>query len=68
MRLPLTIDAHLPPHLQEVCSILARGVLRMRAARLAHAATQMPGASGESSLHFHPDQSGHATPQLGRTR
>ena len=46
----------------------ALGVLRLRTARLAHAATQTPGARGESSLHFRPEQSGHAPPQLGRTR
>jgi hypothetical protein len=66
--LPIARSPFLPPHLREVCDILALGMLRMRATRLAHAATQTPGVDGESSLHFQPRQSGHATPQLGRPR
>lgn len=54
------LKLHLPPHLREVCTILAQGLQRMRAARLAHTAGQTREAGGESSLHFHPDQSGHA--------
>jgi hypothetical protein len=50
----------LPPRLREVCAVLALGMLRMRTARLAYEATQTPWVSGESSLHFRPDQSGHA--------
>jgi len=27
---PAGLDAHLPPHLREVCGILARGLVRLR--------------------------------------
>ena len=52
---------NLPPHLREVCAILAVGIIRLRAARLAHTSPQTLGTSGDSSLHFRPHQSGHAT-------
>ncbi len=53
---------HLPPHLRELCSILACGTVRLRrrtAEELARDAAQ-PGADGETSLHFTSHQSGHA--------
>ncbi len=52
----------LPPHLREVCSILGVGLLRLRrhsAEDLTRDAAQ-PSDQGESSLHFHADQSVHA--------
>jgi hypothetical protein len=30
MPLPNSINGHLPPHLREVCGILARGLVRLR--------------------------------------
>ncbi|AZQ69681.1 hypothetical protein EF888_11190 [Silicimonas algicola] len=51
--------SHLSPleRRRELCAILARGLVRLR---------QSSGVSaglGESSLHYAPDQSGHATPR-----
>ena len=59
---------YLPPHLREVCVLLAAGLVRLRAhsaedlARDAKAA----GGSGESSLHFRPKQSGRVPPKTRR--
>ena len=53
---------HLPPHLREVCSTLAVGLLRLRGHAEENIATD-EGGSGESSLHFHRDRSGHAKPR-----
>ena len=53
---------HLPPHLRELCSILAAALVRHRcrtAEELARDAAQ-PGPDGETSLHFTAHQSGHA--------
>lgn len=56
---------HLPPHLREVCAILAAGLVRLRCrsaeefARDANRGREQ----GESSLHFTGDQSGHADPR-----
>jgi hypothetical protein len=52
---------HLPPHLREVCAILAAGLVRLRcrtAEDFARDAARA-GGSGESSLHFTADQSVH---------
>ena len=51
----------LPPHLREVCDILARGLLRLRS-RTAEDFDRDLGAGGETSLHFTADQSVHAAP------
>ena len=56
---------HLPPHLREVCDILARGLLRLRS-RTAQDIDRDLGAGGESSLHYPAHQSVHAVP-LERT-
>lgn len=56
--------AHLPPHLREVCTILATGLVRLRrrtAEDSARDAEQATGC-GESSLHYTARQSGHAAP------
>ncbi|WP_431285589.1 hypothetical protein ACQW02_12635 [Humitalea sp. 24SJ18S-53] len=50
---------HLPPHLREICSILAAGLLRLRS-RTAEDFDQDTSDQGESSLHYRRDQSGHA--------
>ena len=39
----------------ELCVILARGLVRLRQS------TELSDGGGESSLHFPPDRSGHAT-------
>ncbi len=65
---PVGTHRHLPPHLAEVCDILARGLVRLRrrtAEEFCRDAGQSRG-QGESSLHFLPDQSVHATRQDGR--
>lgn len=52
----------LPPHLRELCSILADGIVRLRcrtAEELARDAG-LPGPDGETLLHFTARQSGHA--------
>jgi hypothetical protein len=51
--------AHLPPHLREVCTILAGGLVRLRQRTtedLARDSANYAGG-GESSLHFNADQS-----------
>jgi hypothetical protein len=56
---------HLPPHLREVCTILATGLVRLRrhtAEDLARDAARA-GAEGESSLHLTARQSVHADPR-----
>jgi hypothetical protein len=56
---------HLPPHLREVCAILATGLVRLRrrtAEDLARDAA-MAGAERESSLHYTARQSVHADPR-----
>ncbi len=62
---PQTPNPHLPPHLREVCALLAAGLLRLRgrtAEDLARDAALQARDPGESSLHFRADRSGHATP------
>ena len=51
---------YLPPHLDEVCTILARGVIRLRAVPAADTAFQGPPVSGESCLPNIAGSSGHA--------
>jgi hypothetical protein len=51
----------LPPHLHEICDLLARGMVRLRRRSIEESARQAR-ADGESSLHFTPAQSGHAEP------
>lgn len=55
---------HLPPHLREVCDLLARGLVRLRrrtAEEFARDADQGRGF-GDVPLHFTADQSVHADP------
>jgi hypothetical protein len=58
--------SHLPRHLQEVCAILARGIIRARLAEAKYNSENV-GVSGEISLHSPREQSAHAEPKLGRT-
>lgn len=55
---------HLKPaeRRSELCRILARGVLRLKRAQ----SSEVSATAGESSLHFPPDRSGHATPYTER--
>ena len=60
-----TPNPHLPPHLRELCALLAAGLLRLRARTAedpARDAALHARDLGESSLHTPADQSGHATP------
>jgi hypothetical protein len=57
---------HLPPHLREVCIILAAGLVRLRS-RTAEDFARDLGADGESSLHFTADQSVCVTPRKRRS-
>jgi hypothetical protein len=56
---------HLPPHLREVCDLLARGLLRLRS-RTADGFAHDGADLGESSLHFTARQSVHANPSTRR--
>lgn len=49
----------LPPHLGEVCDILAHGLMRLRS-RTAEEFDRERQSGGESSLHFTASQSVHA--------
>ena len=51
MPLPTYANTHLPPHLREVCGILAAGLLRLRS-RAAEEATREAADHGERLLHF----------------
>lgn len=62
--LPVGLNAHLPPHVREVCGILARGLVRLRSrAAEDHArdAKKARGA-GEVRLHSTAYQRLHASP------
>jgi hypothetical protein len=52
-------NLHLPPHLREVCEILARGMLRLRS-RAAEEAARDSADCGERLLHFSATQRLHA--------
>ncbi len=62
---PPNLNRHLPPHLREVCDLLARGLLRLRsraAEDLARDAEQARGW-GEVRLHSTAHQRRHANPR-----
>jgi hypothetical protein len=52
-------NQHLPPHLREVCDLLARGLLRLRS-RAAEEAARDAADRGERPLHFAATQRLHA--------
>ncbi len=56
---------HLTPkeRCAETCRLLALGLIRLRARQ----SSDQSAASGESSLHFSGNRSGHANPQPRRT-
>ncbi len=55
----LPINQQLPPHLREVCDLLARGLLRLRS-RAAEEAARDAADRGEPVLHFPATQRLHA--------
>ena len=59
--LPVTPPAnqHLPPHLREVCDLLARGLVRLRS-RAAEDLARDAADRGEGLLHFSATQRLHA--------
>ena len=62
MALPPSTNSHLPPHLREVCDLLARGFLRLRS----HAAEEAArAAESESAVRLHtiPGQRRRANPR-----
>lgn len=60
VRVPL--NQALPPHLRELCTILAAGLVRLRRRNAEDSAQEagQAGGTGESSLHYTARQSGHA--------
>ena len=52
----------LPPHLREVCDLLARGLLRLRS-RAAERAVREAVAAGDIRLHSSARQRRHANPE-----
>lgn len=52
-------NQHLPPHLREVCDLLARGMLRLRS-RAAEEAARDAADRGARPLHFTATQRLHA--------
>jgi hypothetical protein len=59
MALPPSANQYLPPHLREVCAILAAGLVRLRS-RAAEEAARETSDQGERGLHFPPPQRLHA--------
>jgi hypothetical protein len=55
-------NPYLPPHLREVCDILARGLLRLQS-RAAPPETSAPANTGEIRLHFQAPQRRYANPK-----
>jgi hypothetical protein len=55
MPLPNPANPQLPPHLREVCSILAAGLVRLRS-RAAEEAAREAADQGERGLHFSAPQ------------
>jgi hypothetical protein len=53
------LNPHLPPHLREVCDLLARGLLRLRS-RAAEELLRDAADRGERLLHFSATQRLHA--------
>ena len=56
---------HLPSHLQELCTLLARGLLRLRS-RMAEEAVRQTDDPGDNSLRDPAPQRGHANPTSRR--
>ena len=58
-------NAHLPPHLREVCDILAAGLLRLRSRTVEDLARDASEASGSGDIRLHSTahQRRHANPK-----
>ena len=63
MPIPTSPNQHLPPHLREICAILAAGLLRLRSRSAEECARDAAetGDHGEFRLRVLPHQRGHAT-------
>jgi len=61
----LPSNSHLPPHLREVCDLLARGLLRLRSRAAEDLARDAQEAreAGEVRLHSTARQRRHANPK-----
>ncbi len=57
---------YIPPHLREVCTILAAGLVRLRS-RTAEEFARDAAGDGESLLHFTAEQSVCANPRKRRS-
>jgi len=64
MPLPNPANHHLPPHLREICSILAAGLLRLRSRAAEEAArdAEIARGPGDGGLHSTAHQRLHANP------
>ena len=62
---PVVSNQHLPPHLREVCSILAAGLMRLRSRAAEEAArdAEIARGAGDVRLHFTARQRLHANPK-----
>ena len=56
------LNQHLPPHLREVCDILARGLLRLRSRGMPVEVVETADRR-DIPLHFTAKQRRHATPK-----
>jgi hypothetical protein len=61
---PVGLNAHLPPHLREVCGILARGLVRLRSRAAEDYAREAEIARGLGDIRLHSAASErlHANP------
>lgn len=66
---PSATLAHLPPHLREVCILLAAGLVRLRSRTAEDLARDAAGprGSGDVPLHFTARQSVCVTPKTRRS-
>jgi hypothetical protein len=58
----ISLNPHLPPHLREVCDILARGLLRLRSRGMPTEDTETA-KPGDIRLHFQAPQRRYANPK-----
>jgi hypothetical protein len=58
---PTIPNPYLPPHLREVCGILALGLLRLRS-RVGQGTSPAPANTGDIRLHFQAPQRRYANP------
>ena len=65
MPLPTSSNHHLPPHLREVCDLLARGLVRLRSRAAEDLARDAEQARGRRDVRLHSTarQRRHANPR-----